>query len=95
MREAVVAYTEYKLARKERNGGAAAEYFSDYTMHIRTLKLRYQDEQDPDLARDCSAAIERMIPAFSPLYAPSQVVPEVCINESMPGAPGDDILESD
>ena len=68
IREAVVNYVEHKDALKERNSVAMVEYMSEYTMNLRTLKYRYHDEQDSELERDCTAALEQLMPAFSPAY---------------------------
>lgn len=94
IREAVVNRVEKRIAMKEHNFTAAHEFDAEYIVNLRTLKYRYRDEQEAELERDCSAAIERLLPAFMPLYAPSQVPAEICINESSIGSAGDDILES-
>lgn len=70
LRECVINRVEKKIAMKERDFQAAHEYDAEYTIGLRTLKFRYHDEQDVELERDCSAAIERMLPAFSSLYVP-------------------------
>lgn len=70
IREAVVNRIEKKMAMKERNFVASREYDAEYAVNLRTIRYRYHDEQDPELERDCSAAIERMLPAFSSLYVP-------------------------
>ena len=70
LRDAVVNYVERKIAMKEREFVTAREYESEYAVNLRTLKFRYHDEQDVELERDCSAAIERLLPAFSSLYVP-------------------------
>ena len=94
LREAVVQRVERNVARKEHNWVAAREFDESYTVCMRTLKYRYHDEQDPDLQRDCTAALEQAVPAFFPLYAPTDVAVEQCINESLGSINGDDILES-
>lgn len=68
IREAVVNYAEWKIARKERIFDAAADSKSEYQDSLRILKYRYRDEQDPDLKRDCSSAINEIVPAFLPAY---------------------------
>ena len=71
IQECVVNRMEKKIAMKERSWDAARAYDVEYVTCLRTLKYRYHDEQDNELQRDCSAAIERMLPAFSSLYVPS------------------------
>lgn len=70
LRDCVVNYIEKKIAMKEREWTTADRYETEYAMNLRTLKFRYHDEQDVELERDCSAAIERALPAFSSLYVP-------------------------
>jgi len=70
IREAVINYIEHKMALKERNSTAMAEYMQIYSINLRTLRYRYSDEQDTILERDCTAAIEQLMPAFSPAYVP-------------------------
>lgn len=70
LREAIVNYVEAKIAKKERDFATKEQYERDYAVSLRMLRYRYHDEQDPEAAKDCSAAIERMLPAFSPLYVP-------------------------
>jgi hypothetical protein len=70
LREAVVNYVEHKDALKERSSGAMVEYWNEYSINLRTLRYRYHDEQDTELERDCTAAIEQLLPAFSPAYVP-------------------------
>lgn len=70
IREAVVNRVEHKIALKERDWTAAREYDAEYAINLRTLKYRYHDEQDEELKRDCSAAIERLLPLFDSLYVP-------------------------
>jgi len=69
--ECVINRMEKKIAMKERAWDAARAYDVEYTTCLRTLRYRYHDEQDEELQRDCSAAIERLLPAFSSLYVPS------------------------
>lgn len=67
LREAVVNYCEHKMFTKE-NKGQVSDYWKQYTLNLRMLKYRYHDEQDPDLKRDCTAALEQALPAFMPAY---------------------------
>lgn len=69
LREAVVNYVEHKLALKERNSMAMEEYMAAYTLNLRMLTYRYNDEMNTSPARDCSIGIEQMMSAFQPLYA--------------------------
>lgn len=71
MREAVVNRVEKKQTMKERDFVTADRYDMEYAVNLRTLKLRYHDEQDPELQRDCTAAIEQLLPAMASLYVPS------------------------
>lgn len=66
--EAVVSRVEYKVAMKEKDRAAAADWFDSYTMELRTLKYRYRDEQDTEMKRDCSGAVETLMSTFKPLY---------------------------
>jgi hypothetical protein len=68
LREAVVNYVEHKLALKERNSAAMNEYFQAYTINLRMLSYRYQDEMDTSPARDCSAGIAQLLSEMQPLY---------------------------
>ena len=68
LREAVVNYVEHKLALKERNSVAMAEYYQIYAVNLRMLKYRYHEEQDTELERDCTAAIDQLMAPFSPAY---------------------------
>lgn len=70
IREAVINRVEKKIAIKEHNWQAAKTYDEEYTVNLRTIQYRYHDEQDPELARDCSAALEQTLPAFASLYVP-------------------------
>lgn len=69
LREAVVNYVEAKMAVKERNSSAARDYLDLYSVNLRMLNHRYNDEQRTDPKRDCSAGIEELMAAFNPLYA--------------------------
>lgn len=73
--ECVTNRMERMIAKKERAWDAMRAYDADYTTALRMLKFRYHDEQDEELQRDCSAAIERLLPAFSPLYISSPYPP--------------------
>lgn len=75
MRECVVNRVEKKMAMKERDFAAAREYEAEYTLCLRTLRYRYHDEQDVESKRDCTAAIEQMLPAFAPLYTTADFSP--------------------
>lgn len=68
LREAVTNYVEAKMAVKERSP-AARDYFDLYSMNLRMLNARYNDEQRTEPKRDCSAGIEQLMAAFNPLYA--------------------------
>lgn len=83
IREAVTNRVEKKIAMKERDFVTAREYDHEYSVNLRTLKFRYNDEQDPQLNRDCSAGIEQLMAASTPLY-PTSVY-----------GPGDIILTED
>lgn len=69
LREAVVNFVEHKMAAKERNSVARAEYFEAYTLNLRMLNYRYHDEMDTSRQRDCEAGIETLMSSFSPLYS--------------------------
>lgn len=71
IREAIVNRVEKTIAMKEREFVVAREYDAEYSVNLRTLRFRYHDEQDPEMKRDCTAAIENMLPAFSSAYMPS------------------------
>jgi len=68
LREAVMNRVEYRIAMKEREFVTAREYLNEYSVSLRVLKYRYMDEQDPELVRDCSSAIEQLMSLSSPLY---------------------------
>lgn len=68
--ETIQNRVEWRIARKERSDASAQEYYRDYMEMLRTLRYRYHDEQDPEMKRDCTAAIEQQLSAFSPLYVP-------------------------
>lgn len=68
IQECIINRMEKKIAMKERAWDAVRAYDAEYTTCLRTLRYRYHDEQDEELQRDCSAAIERLLPAFSALY---------------------------
>lgn len=68
LREAVINYVEAKMAKKERDFAAKAQYETDYSVGLRMLKYRYHDEQDTGPKRDCTAAIEQLLAEHSPLY---------------------------
>ncbi len=70
-REAVINRVQKKIGMAERDWVAARQYDEEYAVNLRTLRYRYHDEQDPELQRDCSAAIERLLPAFASLYVPN------------------------
>lgn len=70
LRDAVVDYIEHKQYMKEHQGDAS-EFFNSYAISLRMLRYRYQDEQDPEMKRDCSAAIEQLMSGFRPLYETS------------------------
>lgn len=101
IREAVINYVEHKMALKERNSVAMTEYYNIYAVNLRTLKYRYHDEQDTPMERDCTAAIEQLLPSFSPVYAAGAdlgtvtggltvvTLREVYTGESPPAAPDD------
>lgn len=103
--ECVVNRMEKKIAMKERAWDAMNAYDREYAICLRTLRYRYHDEQDEELQRDCSAAIERLLPAFSPLYTSSAYPPcyvlgvtPTCTTPAAPtnlnvGAPGGSQLD--
>lgn len=68
IREAIINRVQKKIGLIERDWIAAREYDAEYAICMRTLRYRYHDEQDPELQRDCSAAIERLLPEASSLY---------------------------
>lgn len=68
LQEAVVSRVEYKVAMKEKDRVAANDWFDTYTIELRTLKFRYHDEQDTEMKRDCSGAVETLMSTFKPLY---------------------------
>jgi hypothetical protein len=68
LREAVVDYVEHKVAMKEKDPTTASQYFDAYTILLRMLKHRYQDEQQTEAKRDCSSGIEQLMAAASTLY---------------------------
>lgn len=74
IQEAVEYYVEHRLHMKEQQGAVSA-YYDAYTTAMRLLKARYRDEQEEDMKRDCSAAIERRVALFqvaypTPVYGP-------------------------
>lgn len=101
LREGVVNYIEHKMALKERNSVAMKEYYDLYAVNLRTLRYRYQDEQETGMERDCTAAIDQLLPAFLPAYPatggigapasgpPAQVIREVYTGAAPPAAPDD------
>lgn len=93
LREVVVNYVEAKIAKKERDFTAKEIYEKDYAMCLRTLRYRYHDEQDTEMEKDCSSAIAQMLPAFHPLYAPSTIPEEFCINEALGSGDGDILVD--
>jgi hypothetical protein len=68
LREAVTNYVEHKIARKEKDHATSDKYFSDYTINLRTIRYRYEDEKNTEAKRDCSAGIEQLMAAATPLY---------------------------
>jgi hypothetical protein len=68
LRECVVDYVEHKIAMKEKDPVTARGYFEEYTVMLRTLRFRYQEEQQTDPKRDCSAGIEELMAAATTLY---------------------------
>jgi hypothetical protein len=75
LQEAVENYVEHRVFMKEQQGSVSS-YWDAYSASLRSLKHRYRDEQEPDLKRDCSAAIEQQVATFkvayeTPLYAPA------------------------
>lgn len=73
IREAIIDRVEAKIAKKEKDWVSKANLESEYSIDLRTLRYRYHDEQDEELKRDCTGALERFLPAFSSAYVP--VVP--------------------
>lgn len=69
LREAVLNFVEAKMATKERNSAAARDYFDIYSVNLRMLKARYNDEMSTEPKRDCTAGITQLMAAFNPLYA--------------------------
>ena len=68
IREAVINFVEAKIAKKEREFATREVHEAEYAMNLRMLKFRYHDEQDTTPERDCTSAIEQLIPAIIPLY---------------------------
>lgn len=68
VQDAVLYYVESKMAKKERMFDSAIDYQNDYALAMRVLKYRYKDEQDPEMKRDCSSAIDQLQSAFLPAY---------------------------
>jgi hypothetical protein len=66
--EAVVSRVEYKMAMKEKDHGMSVDRAETFAVELRTLKYRYHDEQDSDLKRDCSAALEQLMSTTKALY---------------------------
>lgn len=66
--EAITSRVEYKVAMKEKDRMSANDWFDAYTIELRSLKFRYNDEQDSEMKRDCTAAIETLMSTFKPLY---------------------------
>lgn len=66
--EAVTSRVEYKQLMKEKDRASANDWFDAYTIELRSLKYRYHDEQDSEMKRDCTAAIETLMSTFKPLY---------------------------
>ena len=90
VREAVVNRVERKVAMKQRDFGTAEQYSSEYAINLRTIRYRYHDEQDAEMHRDCTAALERLLPAFSPLYIPVSELPwleQIYTGAAPPAAP--------
>lgn len=85
LREAVINYVEAKMAKKERDFAAKAQYENDYAMCLRTLRYRYHDEQDVGPKRDCTAAIDQLMAEHSPLY--DYLYPDCCVVAVAPPAP--------
>lgn len=74
-REAVVNSVRKKIALAERDWLAARAYDEEYAVNLRTLQYRYHDEQDPELERDCSAALEQLMAAKFPAYTTPYLTP--------------------
>lgn len=68
IQDAVLNYVESKMAKKERMFDSANDYALEYASSLRILKYRYRDEQEPELKRDCTAAINQIQSAFLPAY---------------------------
>jgi hypothetical protein len=68
VREAVVNYVESKIAKKEREWETKDQYERDYAVNLRMLGFRYHDEQDTIKEKDCTSAIEQLMPAILPAY---------------------------
>lgn len=68
LREAVNNYVEHRVAMKEKDPTTARQYFEAYTVNLRTLKFRYQDEQETQPKKDCSAGIEELMALAHTLY---------------------------
>lgn len=67
LQEAVEYYAEHRMFQKEQQG-ATSDYWNAYSLAIRMLKFRYRDEQDEEMKRDCSGAIERLVSSFQIAY---------------------------
>ncbi len=75
IRDAVEQFVEWRMAKKERMFDASIDSKNEYQSALRILKYRYQQEQEADLKRDCTTAINQIMPAFlaaymTPLYGP-------------------------
>lgn len=68
LREAVVNYVEHKIAMKEKDTGTSKFYFDAYSVNLRTIRYRYQDEHDTEAKRDCSSGIEQLMADAQTLY---------------------------
>lgn len=94
LRETVMNYVEAKIAKKEREWQTKEQYEADYATGLRVLRYRYHDEQSTTPERDCTAAIEQLMPAFSPLYATSLLSDDTFLNEANPlGGDGDPFVD--
>jgi len=67
LQEAVEAYAEHKLFMKERQGQVSG-FFDAYTDKLRLIRKRWSEEQDINPKRDCTAALNQLLPAFQPGY---------------------------
>ena len=67
LQEAVEYYVEHRMFQKEQQG-ATSDYWNAYSLAIRMLKFRYRDEQDEEMKRDCSGAIEQLVSSFQIAY---------------------------